>query len=297
MLKKRLAVSIPLVAVVLLAFFWAGLPGALVFCLFAAILIVTAVLEFSAMTKSMGYPGMPKMMSLFALLLLALAALPSMLGSEAPSVNAELEILVLFLFLAGGFVRIFHRPPKPENLIGHFVCMGGFIYVCWTLTFIAKLYFSSGLDSGGRYLTLFLLTVTKLGDIGGFVAGTLTAKRPGGNHKLAPVLSPKKSWEGLLGSIGFSVVGAVGLYYLLGESFVIGHTPVLDFKSVLFFGLLFPVLGLVGDLAESGLKRASGSKDSGRLPGLGGALDLLDSLILVAPVFYCYVRITYVLVG
>ena len=66
---------------------------------------------------------------------------------------------------------------------------------------------------------------------------------------------------------------------------------VVNWGTALFLGLVAPIVGLMGDVAESGLKRASGFKDSGNLPGLGGVLDILDSVIPVAPLFYAYIHI------
>ncbi|MBT7301569.1 MAG: phosphatidate cytidylyltransferase [Victivallales bacterium] len=119
----------------------------------------------------------------------------------------------------------------------------------------------------------------------------MTAKLPGGNHKLCPRLSPKKSWEGLFGGVIASLACAFGLLHLWPESMTLHGVQVVNWAVALAFGLLAPVLGLLGDVAESGFKRASGFKDSGRLPGLGGVLDILDSLIPVAPLFYACIHL------
>jgi phosphatidate cytidylyltransferase len=100
-----------------------------------------------------------------------------------------------------------------------------------------------------------------------------------GRHKIAPYLSPKKSWEGTIAGFVTSVAAAVGLKALLGLPFAYGWAVVL--------GALVGVIGQVGDLAESLLKRQAGVKDSGRLiPGHGGILDRADSLLFVVPAVY-----------
>jgi len=135
-----------------------------------------------------------------------------------------------------------------------------------------------------------------MADVGAYVTGTLTAKMPGGNHKLAPRLSPKKSIEGLVGGTVFSVATALALAQIPG--FLSFHKSALGIEVVhrLFnmaelvsIGVLASVIGLIGDLIESALKRAASLKDSGSIPGIGGMLDVLDSLIPISPLFYAYI--------
>ena len=290
MLRRRLATGIPLAVVVVLAIVWPGLPGAFLFLILSAALLVATVSEFFALMRAIGHPGHAPSTMAFGLLLFVAAALTPPGAPGGVLFNRELGSLIMCAFLIVGFVRVFRRWPSRGALTEHLVSIAGFVYICWTLSFIPKLYFSSGLGSSGRYLAVFLIAVAKLGDVGAFAAGTLSARSQRGNHKLIPSLSPKKSWEGVFGGVGASVLCALVLLWILREKLVFGGVPVLGLRSALFLGVLFPLLGLVGDLGESALKRAAGVKDSGQLPGLGGALDVMDSLILVAPVFYYYVQ-------
>ena len=134
-----------------------------------------------------------------------------------------------------------------------------------------------------------LIITTKFADIGGYTFGKISDRMmAGGNHKLVPTLSPKKSWEGLVGGFVFSALAAVVLLKCI-ES--------LSDVSIGFYAgtgialaVIFTLTGLLADLYESSLKRAAGVKDSGAtIPGMGGALDVLDSLILVGPVFYVFI--------
>ena len=103
-----------------------------------------------------------------------------------------------------------------------------------------------------------------------------------GTRKLAPRISPGKTIEGSVGGLVGSVMMAVVAKF--------GFMPWLDLKDCLIIGLLLGSIGQVGDLFESRLKRYAGVKDSGTiLPGHGGLLDRLDSLIFTSPVFYYYV--------
>ena len=142
-----------------------------------------------------------------------------------------------------------------------------------------------------RPILFFMILVTKIADTGAFAAGSWTAKRPGGNHKLIPLVSPKKSWEGLIGGTVASVVTGLICYFCWPGSVSINGVKLFGIAEVIVIGILASVIGLLGDLAESALKRAAGAKDSGHLPGIGGILDTLDSLIFVSPLFYAYLSI------
>jgi phosphatidate cytidylyltransferase len=126
----------------------------------------------------------------------------------------------------------------------------------------------------GRQLVYFLAFTTWAGDIGAYYAGSRLGRRP-----LAPAISPKKTVEGALGGVGAAVlVAALGCGWLW---------PRFPLATALWVAGVVAVAGMLGDLAESVLKRAAGVKDSGStIPGHGGALDRLDSLILACPVLY-----------
>ena len=133
-----------------------------------------------------------------------------------------------------------------------------------------------------KWLILAIFVLIWLNDTGAYLVGSLTAKLPSGNHKMFPRVSPKKSWEGLIGGIMLSIGAGIllahlGWFDLLAEKmnvYVIGAV----------FALIVSVFGTIGDLVESLMKRTIGVKDSGRfLPGHGGVLDRFDSILLAAP--------------
>ena len=107
---------------------------------------------------------------------------------------------------------------------------------------------------------------------------------PGGNHKIVPKISPKKSWEGTLGGMVISIIVTYVFCHQVPEILdEYGKVFPLIAGLILFWG------GFVGDLVESSLKRTAGVKDSGNMiPGMGGALDVIDSLVLNAPIFYYF---------
>ena len=129
---------------------------------------------------------------------------------------------------------------------------------------------AAGESHGNLRIAAMILCVVA-SDVGGYAAGVLF-----GRHKLAPVISPKKTWEGLVGSVILGLVlGWVTVHLLLGG-------PV---WAALVFGLAMVLVGTVGDLVESMIKRDLGIKDmSGFLPGHGGFLDRIDSILYSAPI-------------
>ena len=130
--------------------------------------------------------------------------------------------------------------------------------------------------SDGEWLIFFLFLVTWAGDTGAYYAGMTL-----GRHKLAPVISPNKTIEGLIGGLLLAVLVA----FLARAWFLPSFSPV----DCLVSGLLLTGAGVVGDLTESVLKRSAGVKDSGgMIPAHGGMLDRLDSLLFAAPAFYYY---------
>ena len=130
----------------------------------------------------------------------------------------------------------------------------------------------------GNLMLLYVVAIVKFSDIGGFAFGLSSAKlMKGGNHKLCPSISPGKSWEGLFGSLLCS--SAVSCAFMGVTQFGVG-------KSVLF-GMTAALVGTFGDLVESKFKRWVGVKDSSALKitnGMGGILDMLDSLLFAPAV-------------
>lgn len=129
------------------------------------------------------------------------------------------------------------------------------------------------------WVVLWVLLVTKSSDIGAYTVGMMI-----GRHKLIPWLSPKKTWEGLVGAIVFAAMIGLGGAVLL-RWLGVGGVPEPAIAAAL--GGIFALLGQAGDLVASVLKRDAGAKDSGRsIPGFGGVLDVIDSLLLSLPVAY-----------
>ncbi len=138
----------------------------------------------------------------------------------------------------------------------------------------------NGVLMHNKFLLLALFILLWVNDSGAYIVGSLMAKRPQGNHKMFPRVSPAKSWEGLIGGLIFDLIAG----YVF---FRVGWTADLGLGNSLFFALFAGAFGTLGDLMESLFKRTLGVKDSGKfMPGHGGVLDRFDSLMLATPVVY-----------
>lgn len=172
-------------------------------------------------------------------------------------------------------VPLLSRAPLEQSLRDGALTFFGILYLGLTLGTLSM----TRLLPQGEWLIFFLLLVTWASDTGAYYVGTLY-----GRHRLAPRISPKKTVEGLVG--GF--FGAIIVAYAARWWFL----PELSNLDCLILATLLTITGLWGDLTESAMKRSVGMKDSGGiLPGHGGMLDRLDSLLFTAPVFYYYVTL------
>jgi phosphatidate cytidylyltransferase len=184
---------------------------------------------------------------------------------------------VLFLFVLGmAALVLFTKRPLVETLPAVGMSTSGLLLVAFPLSYAIRLH---GDGIRGPALLLFALVITWVGDSAAYFVG-----RSVGKYKLAPHLSPKKTWEGTVASfIGSLIVAIVFARYMT-----------VPLKHLLVMAAVGNVAGQVGDLLESAYKRSAGIKDSGSiLPGHGGVLDRIDALILAIPVVWYYWILVY----
>lgn len=188
------------------------------------------------------------------------------------------ELVLMVSAVLALFVLQLTRQDSSQTIIGIGTVIFGILYVSWCFSFLVKLRFMDVVGVDGRWLAAFLILVTKAGDVGAYLVGSLI-----GRHPLIVRISPSKTWEGTFGGLVFSV----GMALALARWSPIG----LPGSHLVPLALILAVVAQLGDLSESMVKRDCQVKDSGRaFPGIGGVLDLIDSLLFTAPVCYFYLR-------
>ena len=233
------------------------------------------------------------------------AALSTFLTKGLYELPVEVDMALFFLITAGTFILQLRKPIEgTSTLLSVTSTMLGVIWLTWMFYFTARIDFfidSSQphsarmiLPNGGCFtipvvspppgslLLLWCLAVTKFSDIGAYITGSLIGK-----HKMIPHISPAKTWEGFAGAMLFSQFAACLLYVLFPKELAIFTS----WTHVIILGFIVSLLAVVGDLAESLWKRSLTVKDSGHfLPGIGGAMDLIDSICFTAPAVYLYAK-------
>jgi phosphatidate cytidylyltransferase len=278
---RRLGSSVALWAVALWIIFHGFVPG---FLMLIAGLSVVGLWEYYAMLDQKQLPSF----KVIGLLCGALMSAGSFyyLGSVGRVRGYDFEVATLLLCMLVVFTRqMFQvtRDVSPLETMAYTVF--GLFYVPWLFSFVTKIIFLLPRDSEGHvtghFYVLWLVVVTKFSDMGAYVTGSLF-----GRHPLIPHISPKKTWEGFFGALLFSVIGGYALLSAMPEKL-----SFLRPRDAVVLGLILGFAAIIGDLAESIIKRNCEVKDSGRmLPGIGGALDLIDSILFTAPLLFFYLR-------
>lgn len=204
------------------------------------------------------------------------AALAAWLGLELPG-GIEATYLAALALVLHGLVRVHNGTPEgvAQESAGIVARVFGLLYLIVFPSFVSKVH---GLPHGPALLFL-MIGVVWLGDIGAYYGG-----KNFGKHKLSPLISPGKTWQGAIAGLL-----SCALWAVLWGGYALPHISA--WKWVLIC-MLSSVVAQAGDLMESLLKRAYAVKDSGSLiPGHGGVFDRFDSLILMAPFFYLLLRL------
>ena len=272
MLTKRVITSlwgIPL----LIAAIWFDKPLPW-FTVLVAIWGILAAFEFYRLVKASGVSPLTYFGLLWSLLFV-LSQDPDLLFIIGPYFDVSLltPLLLTSAVILSLIWLILRVQDKP--FVGWAWTIAGMVYVGWLLSYLVAL---RGLDDGRNWI-LFAVFVTAASDTAAFFTGRILGRRC-----LAPRISPGKTWEGTIGGILGAVI--VSLLFLLLTPFHLN----LHWGQAIFLGLLLSIFGQLGDLVESLFKRNMGVKDSGKLiPGHGGILDRMDSIIFSGVVVYYYV--------
>lgn len=259
------------------------------FVMMMTLIALFGVWEYFQMTRKGGMPSQPTwglLVSATYLVTLAVTIITD--GRDALDTLLEMDVVFLLVAVMGGFLCQLRRSVDGKKTVTEVATtVLGFVYVAVMFGFLMRLLvLPEGSGSGGSvpgaWLVIWLVAVTKFTDMGAYITGSLIGK-----HKMIQHISPGKTWQGFAGGVAFSLLAGCGLFALLPEQLVVlgGWGWVIGISFVL------SLLAVVGDLAESVLKRSIGVKDSGNtLPGIGGALDLIDSLCFTAPTLYFVLR-------
>jgi CDP-diglyceride synthetase len=184
----------------------------------------------------------------------------------------SIELILLAFVIGATGIILFGRQPVEESLGGLSVSSAALIFLVFPFSAVVRL---DGIGISGRKLLLFTLVLVWVGDTAAYFVG-----RSIGRFRMAPTLSPKKTWEGAAANLIGSVLVAI-----IAQRWII-EVPV---RHLIAMAALANIAGQAGDLLESSYKRSAGMKDSGTLlPGHGGMLDRIDALVLAAPVVWYY---------
>ncbi len=280
---RRLISSLVLWTIVLAALFSSNRwLSDYVFLVIIVFLAVSGLAEFYGLVEKRNWACF-KCWGIAGGLLLMIGTFLNLTGklgtSGGPARVNDFETSFLILFVLGVCLRQFFSRDPTTGIVSVSTTLFGLMYVPWLLNFIQKINFFPGVD--GHYYLLYFVVITKFSDTGAYSVGSLIGK-----HKMIPRISPGKTWEGFGGAIVVSVLASLIFVHFLGPKM-----PGMNWRHAVVLGIILGVSAVVGDLIESLFKREAGVKDSGSFfPGIGGILDLLDSLLFNAPIMYLYLR-------
>lgn len=271
-MRQRILSTFCLWALVIACIHFLGTLGGVWFVSAVAVLTLR---EFYQMVRRMGLEPFDKFgMTLGALVMLAPYYAPQLLPN-APELAAPGSILAAAVVVFA--LRILGER-QPHNRVETLAwSLFGVLYVPFMLSFLVRIAIIPGpAEKTGLLLMIWLIAVSKFCDVGALLSGLAF-----GRTKMAPEISPKKTWEGAVGGVLISAgVGAV-LAHFLARYYPASFTPLV----AALIALPVAALAIVSDLIESVIKRRADTKDAGKtIPGIGGIFDLSDSLILTAPV-------------
>ncbi len=259
------------------------------FAALISLLVLAATREFHAMVAGAGVarttaPGMVAAGGYTALLFGALWA-----GASRETLHL-LDVGFFALLMIAFFAIQMGRPVREHRaLLVLGALWGGFAYLVFGFHFTTRIVFFdwdpavAGMPPGA-WLALWLVAVTKFSDMGAYLTGTAL-----GRHKMIPHISPAKTWEGLGGAFVFALLAGALIPLLRPDVFA----ELGGLWTRVGLAALLTMFAVFGDLAGSLIKRSLAAKDSGRsLPGIGGALDLVDSICFTAPVLYLFLVFT-----
>ncbi len=270
MFLLRVSSAILLVGILIVSVWFSRGPAAIMPLVVADLLALGGTLEYYRMLDAKGM----RVFKFYGAAVAVIFVSTVFFDNYFPHENDGLEYIAAVALIVGLFIlQAFERESRRAmgNIAG---ILSGYVYVAWLWSFIFKVMYYPGVD--GRWFIFALFLIVKGGDMLAYAVGSTI-----GTHKLIPRISPKKTWEGAAGNLAGGILAGL----IIWKWFPCG----LSLPAALGLGAVLNIVGQVGDLSESMLKRDANLKDaSGSIPGIGGMLDVLDSLLLTLPVLYFY---------
>jgi len=233
--------------------------------------------EFYGMTEKMGAKAFRWMGLLFSVLITAGPYYTAYFYGEG-DLSESLVTALLVLALIVSCIRVLKERDTATRVETIAATVGGLVYIPFMLQFLARILMRDSDSGDNLVLCVWVIAVSKCCDVGALLTGLAI-----GRHKLAPSISPKKTWEGAVGGVLVSAGVGAAFAYFASSRLPETMTPVI----AALIATPLAIITIVSDLIESAVKRRADTKDTGALiPGIGGAFDLTDSLILTAPVAY-----------
>ena len=242
------------------------LSGGVWITLLTSVLAAIGIYEFISMTSEEKMPRFATLLDVSAAIILQVAA--GTYFSSSPKSFVTLIIVYIMLIAARMVSQLYAINRNPVNSLSH--SMMAQMYIALPLAMLTIL---SNITT--PQVALAVLVFIWVNDTGAFCTGVTI-----GRHKLFERISPKKTWEGFFGGLIFCVIAAIIMHSCFEQ-----YYAMLSIVQMCVLGILVSVFATLGDLVESLIKRSCGVKDSGKLiPGHGGILDRIDSILLVVPV-------------
>jgi len=242
-----------------------------------ALLTAATLWEFYGMMEKMGQRPFRWMGVILGVLMTAGTYYLALFVQE-PDVLASVPSGLLVVGLIASCCRVLGERDAATRVEAIASTTLGLLLVPYMLHFLVRILMRDGASTDNLALCLWIVAVSKFCDVGGLLTGLAL-----GRHKMAPNISPKKTWEGTAGGLLTSMLVGATIAHLAADHLPEALTPL----TAALIALPLAVTTVISDLIESAIKRRADIKDAGKLiPGIGGAFDLTDSLILTAPVAY-----------
>ena len=245
--------------------------GGIVFTTFIFLVIFLCTYELRNITKIKGY----SLNISFLYIIYSFMYLTNLVEFSVININVIIVLICLLLLI----IEIYNKNKfSLENIS---VTMLAFIWIGY---FLNKAVYLRSLDDGFQIILSIFLSVWTC-DSAAFIVGTKF-----GNKKIAPSISPNKTWEGTIAGYVFS---SLFIYFLVHNDFLQINNYIFTTVDIIVMGIIIGIIGQLGDFFESMIKREFNVKDSGTLlQGHGGVLDRFDSLLFVIPAFYIFIKLT-----